>query len=198
MTKSNLLVFKGGKTKENLAKNKFGIGASVVYGVIETAHISSKTFNMLQRMARSTSAEEVEELRQFDMKSAYDNFPEFGDEIRFDKLDLAVQHVSLGQIASGAMIAKDFYNDSEAGDSLMELANYCYQSGIVRVALSEIPSNLLGFLINLKEDCGNEGCAYRTLMFTYTGSDTDFQSGWRHDGSAQAYRDSRQRVGGIW
>jgi hypothetical protein len=194
---SNLVAFKGGAPKVRPIVNRFGIGASSTMGIANSANELDVLENTFNRMCLSTSRAELTKLRQFDPKAAYENFPVNGDDTRFDKTDVGLEDIPISFLASGALIAKDFYNDKESGDKLMELVNYCYQEGIIRVSVNELPTELVGYVINLYEGSKYQN-SYSEVMYQYAGVNKEFPSAWNFEGEPQEYRDQRLAMDPDW
>ena len=104
---SNLVAFKGGAPKIKPLVNKFGIGDQSTLGIVKSSSEVDVLENTFSRMCLTTSKEKLLKLKQFDPKTAYDNFPEKGDDTRLDKTDVGLEHIPISFLASGALIAND-------------------------------------------------------------------------------------------
>ncbi len=194
---SNLVAFKGGAPKIKPLVNKFGIGDQSTLGIVKSSSEVDVLANTFSRMCLTTSKEKLLKLKQFDPKTAYDNFPEKGDDTRLDKTDVGLERISISFLASGALIAKDFYGDEESGSKLMEIVNYCYQEGIISVGVNDLPSDLVGYVINLHDD-DIAISAHSAVMFEYAGVNSEFPTAWKYEGEPQEYRDQRLAMDPDW
>lgn len=189
MTRSNLVAFKGGAPKVKPLQDRFGVNGLMVYGFEGTKHLKDVYRNAESCYLLTTSAKELEKQRNFNRKTAYSNFPDVGTDTRYDKECIATSVIPCSMLFLGGVFAKDFCQETEIGDSLVEIANYCYQNGAVGVYAKALPEETIGFVINLHEPSTRDGLnGYVNLMYDYTGKWDAFLSGWDNDGGPDRSR----------
>ena len=90
--------------------------------------------------------------KDYDFRGALEAFPEIGEGYRRNKQFVLRERFPIVHLVAGALLAKDVKNDIEAHNELMKIFQYLKQEGYRTISADQLPSYLVGYVINLIND----------------------------------------------